>query len=208
VISMKVLRDNLSVFLGLDSEGASSMKLALVTVLASLFLSAFPQATTGNDDNGWSSPVNGLQARLSVARGQALNGTPLITTYLELRNVADVANVMELPFNPGPMRFEVVDEQDKLLAQKGMVYDELSVELGMLRLPHDSYLRFDISHHGAGVPKNQAALLDLGIPYVWVFSPDDKHSYYLRGRFSIEARKDRTWSGTIEMPRVKIPIAN
>src|SRR5260370_35366112 len=89
---MKVLRDNLSVFLGLDSEGASSMKLVLVTVLASLFVSAFPQATTGNDDTGWSSPVNGLQARLSVARGQALNGTPLITTYLELRNAADVSN--------------------------------------------------------------------------------------------------------------------
>ena len=88
------------------------------------------------------------------------------------------------------------------------MYDELSVELGMMRLPSDSYLRFDISHHGAGVPKNQAALLDLGIPYVWVFSPDDKHSHYLRGRFSIGARKDRTWSGTIEMPRVKIPIAN
>ena len=204
---MKVLRDNLSVFLGLDSEGASSMKLVLVTVLASLFVSAFPQATTGNDDTGWSSPVNGLQARLSVARGQALNGTPLITTYLELRNVADVANVMELPFNPEPMRFEVVDEQDKLLAQKGMVYDEQSVELGMLRLPHDSYLRFDISHHGAGVPKNQAALLDLGVLHVWLFSPGDKHSYYLRGRFSIEPRKDRTWSGMIEMPRVKIPTA-
>ena len=184
------------------------MKLVLVTVLASLFLSAFPQATTGNDDTGWSSPVNGLQARLSVGRGQALNGTPLITTYLELRNVADVANVMELSFNPEPMRFQVVDEQDKLFAQKGMVYDELSVELGMMRLPFDSYLRFDISHHGAGVPKNQAALLDLGIPYVWVFSPGDKHSYYLRGTLSIEARKDRTWSGTIEMPRVKIPTAN
>jgi hypothetical protein len=44
-----------------------------------------------------------------------------ITTHLELRNVADVANVMELPFNPEPMRFEVVDEQDKLLGQQGMV---------------------------------------------------------------------------------------
>src|SRR5260370_30362853 len=102
---MKVLRDNLSVFLGLDSEGASSMKLVLVTVLASLFFSAFPQATTGNDDTGWSSPVNGLQAPLSVARGQALNGTPLIKTHLELRNLADLAHVMELPLLPGPMRF-------------------------------------------------------------------------------------------------------
>jgi hypothetical protein len=185
------------------------MKLVHVTVLASLLISASPHATGGKDDaGGWSSPVNGLQARLSVARGQVLNGTPLITTCLELRNVADVANAMELPFNPEAMRFEVVDEQDKLLAQKGRAYDELTVELGMLRLPHDSYHRFDISHHGAGVPKNQAALLDLGVPYVWVFSPGDKHSYYLRGRFSIEARKNRTWSGTIEMPRVKIPTAN
>ena len=193
------------------------MKLVLATAIASLFVSAFPQATTGNDDAGWSSPVNGLQARLSAVRGQPLNGTPLITTYLELRNVADVANVMELPFNPEAMRFEVVDEQDKPLAQNGTAYDELTVELGMLRLPHDSYLRFDISHHGAGVPKNQTALLDLGVPYVWVFTPGDKHSYYLRAQFSIEARKegtaelakpDRVWSGTIEMPRVKIPTAN
>jgi hypothetical protein len=183
------------------------MKQTLTVVFALLLFSAAPLVTGANDDTGWSSPVNGLQARLSLARGQTLNGTHLIATYLELRNVADVANVMELPFNPEPMRFEVVDEQDKLLAQKGMVYDETTVELGILRLPHDSYLRFDISHHGAGVPKNQVGLLDLGVPYVWVFSPGDKHSYYLRGRFSIEAHKERTWSGTIEMPRVKIPTA-
>jgi len=196
---------------------ASSMKLVLATAIASLFVSAFPHATTGNDDAGWSSPVNGLQARLRVVRGQPLNGTPVITTYLELRNVADVANVMELPFNPEAMRFEVVDEQDKPLARNGTAYDELTVELGILRLPHGSYLSFDISHHGAGVPKNQTALLDLGVPYVWVFTHGDKHSYYLRAQFSIEARKERTaelakpdrvWSGTIEMPRVKIPTAN
>jgi len=145
---------------------------------------------------------------LSLGRGQALNGTPLITTHRELRNVANVAKVIEVPLNLEGIQFEVVDDQDKLLAHASLPYDEVTVELGMLRLPHDSYLCFDISHHGAGVPKNQAALLDLGIPYVWVFSPGDKHSYYLRGRFSIEARKDRTWSGTIEMPQVKIPIAN
>ena len=75
----------------------------------------------------------------------------------------------------------------------------------MLRLPHDSYLRFDISHHGAGVPKKQAALLDLGVLHVWVFGPGDKHTYYLRGGFSIEPGKDHTWSGLIEIPKVKIP---
>jgi hypothetical protein len=188
------------------SEGWA-MQQTLTVVFALLLFSAAPLVTGANDDTGWSSPVNGLQARLSLVRGQALNGTPLIATYLELRNVADVANVMEVPLNPDALQFEVIDDQDKLLGHKGIAYDELTVELGMLRLPHDSYLRFDISHHGAGVPKNQIALLDLGVPYVWVFSPGDKHSYYLRGRFSIEARKERTWSGTIEMPRVKIPTA-
>jgi hypothetical protein len=121
--------------------------------------------------------------------------------------VANVANVMEVPLNLEAIQFEVVDDQDKLLAHTSAPYDEFTVELGMLRLPHDSYLRFDISHHGAGVPKNQAALLDLGFLNVWVFSPGDKRSYYLRGKFSIEPRKDRTWSGMIEMPKVKIPAA-
>ncbi len=181
------------------------MKQMLATVLAFLLLSATPRATAGNDDTGWSSPVNGLQARLGLARGQVLNGTPLLTTHLELRNVANVANVMEVPFNLEAIQFEVVDDQDKLVAPTSLPYDEFSVEFGMLRLPHDSYLRFDISHHGAGVPKNQAALLDLGVLHVWLFSPGDKRSYYLRGRFSIEQRKDRTWSGMIELPIVKIP---
>jgi hypothetical protein len=183
------------------------MKLMLATVLALLLLSAFPRPTAGNDDTGWSSPINGLRARLSLGRGQALNGTPLITTRLELRNVANVANVMEVPLNLEAIQFEVVDDQDKLLAHTSLPYDELTVELGMLRLPHDSYLCFDISHHGAGVPKNQAALLDLGVLHVWLFSPGDEHSYYLRGKFSIEPRKDRTWSGMIDMPKVRIPAA-
>lgn len=183
------------------------MKLALATALALLLLSGTPQVTVGNDDTGWSSRVNGLQARLSLARRQALNGTPLIATYLELRNVANVANVMEVPLNLESLQFEVVDDQGKLLSPTNGPYDELSVEVGTLRLPHDSYLRFDISHHGAAIPKNQAALLDLGVLHIWVFSPGDKRSYYLRGRFAVDPRKDRTWSGMIQIPKVKIPVA-
>ena len=182
-----------------------AMKLTLATALALLLFSGRLQVTAANDDTGWSSPVNGLQARLSLP-GQAFNGTPLIATYLELGNVASVANVMEVPFNPEAIQFEVVDDQDKLWPRPSP-YDELVVEVGMLRLPHDSYLRFDISHHGAGVPKNQTALLDLGLFHIWVFSPGDKRSFYLRGRFSVGPRKERTWSGMIEMPKVKIPIA-
>jgi hypothetical protein len=185
----------------------SKERLALACVLALSLFSATPTVTGRTDDADWSPPVNGLQARLSLAKRRVVNGTPLIATYLELRNTADVANVMEVPFSADAIQFEVVDSDDRLLASKSGPYDELTVEVGMLRLPHDSYLRFDISHHGAGVPKNQAALLDLGAFHVWVFSPGDKHSYYLRGRFSVDPRKDRTWSGIIEMPKVKIPTA-
>jgi hypothetical protein len=96
------------------------------------------QAFAGaGDDDGWSNPLSGLQARLSFARGQALNGIPLIAAYLELRNVANVANGLEVPLNLEAIQFEVVDEQDISLAH-------------------------------ASLPKDQAALFDLGVLDVWV----------------------------------------
>ena len=183
------------------------MKRFFVIGIAFFFFSINPRLTGANDDNSWSSPVNGLQARLSFERGKSLNGTPLVSTYLELRNVADIGNVMELPLNLDRILFEVVDERDRTLPQGPNVYDEATVEVGMLRMPHDSYLRFNISHHGAGIPKNQAALLDLGSSYVWMFTRGDRHSYYLRGQFSVEPSKEARWSGTIEIPKVKIPTA-
>jgi hypothetical protein len=114
---------------------------------------------------------------------------------------------MEVPFKVEALQFEVVDEQSKIVAPTGTAYDEVTVALGMLRLPYDACLRFNISHHGAGVPKDQSALLDLGIPQSWVFSRGDKRLYYLRARFSVEKSKDRIWSGVIEIPQTKIPTA-
>jgi hypothetical protein len=181
------------------------MRFLLALAVTGLFFSTTPQGKGSTDEIGWSAPVNGLHARLSLARGQVFNSTPLIVTYLELRNTANVANVLEVPFNENAIRFEVVDEQGKLLPPTSLPYDGLLVEVGTLRLPHDSYLRFDISHRGAGIPKAQAALLDLGYSQAWVFSPNDKHSYYLRGRLSIDPAKSPTWSGIIEIPQVKIP---
>lgn len=181
------------------------MKRIPTTVLALLFVLPTQPFARVSDDGSWSKPVNGLQARPSFARTQSLNGTPLIATYLELRNVSDVANVMEVPFKVEALQFEVVDEQNKIVAPTGAAYDEVTIALGRLRLPHDACLRFNISHHGAGVPKDQSALLDLGIPQSWVCSRGDKRVYYLRGRFSVEPSKERTWSGTIEMLEVKIP---
>src|SRR5260370_555160 len=66
-----------------------------VFTLATTLTAAEPSST--DEANAWSERVNGLQARLSFATKKILNGTPIITTYLELRNVSDTANVMEIP---------------------------------------------------------------------------------------------------------------
>jgi|SRR5450432_1004925 len=177
-------------------------------MFALMFFCVVPQLTGANDGTGWSLPVHGLEARLSFSKSERFNGTPLIATYLELRNVATVGSVIELPFNQDNMQFEVVDERNKPLAQPPQAFDEVFVEIGLLRMPHDSYLRFNVSHRGAGVPKNQAGLLDLGASHIWTFRPGDKHSYYLRGRLSVEPGNEPTWSGTIELPKVKIPTVS
>lgn len=101
-----------------------------------MFFCAVPQLTGANDGTGWSVSVNGLEARLSFGKSEKLNGTPLITTYLELRNVAAVGSVIELPFNQDSMQFEVVAERNKLLPPHH--FDEVFVEIGALRMPHDS----------------------------------------------------------------------
>jgi|ERR1700736_4767189 len=150
------------------------MKRMFAILLALMLFSAVPQFTGANDDTGWSLPVNGLETCLSFGKKETINGTPLISTYLQLRNVADIANVMELPLNLDRIQFEVVDERDKTLPQAARAYDEVSVEVGMLRMPYDSYLRLNISHRGAGVPKNQGALLDLGVSHVWMKQPQGR----------------------------------
>jgi hypothetical protein len=157
--------------------------------------------------SSWSTPVNRLQARLSFVQKDAVNGTPIIATYLELKNVSDSATVMEIPLDPWKIRFMVTDAAGKVVKPDNGPFDGMSVELGALRLPWDSSLRFNISSCGAGIPNGQAGLLDLGVSQDWVFKSGDKGTYYLQGRFTVEKGKDRSWSGTVVLPKVKIPTA-
>jgi hypothetical protein len=156
----------------------------------------------------WSTPVNGLQAHLSFVRKEAVNGTPIIATYLELKNVSEQGNVMEVALDPGKIRFTVTDAAGKEVKPDNGPFDGGSVDdLGALRLPYDSSLRFNISSNGAGIPNGQAGLLDLGVSRDWVFKSGDKGKYYLQGRFTVEKRKYGSWSGTVVLPKVKIPTA-
>jgi hypothetical protein len=162
-------------------------------------------AAAAAPDSGWSRPSNGLQARLSFKKTDGANGTPYVVTYLELQNVSDVANVFEVPLKIESIAFELRDETGKVVPPTNGSFDGTSVDLGMLRLPHDSTLRFNIASRGAGVPKDQAALLDLGPSYNWTFARGDRHSYSLSAKFTIAKTPNRVWSGTIKIPATPLP---
>lgn len=161
----------------------------------------------GKGNAGWSKPVGGLEAGLSLERGRESNGTPILATYLELRNVSDSAAPIEIALDPSKIEFKVTDSSGKEVAQAGLPYDGAMAQPGTLRLPHDSQLRLGVSGNGAGIPKDQGALLDLASSAVWLFKRGDTGEYNLHAKFTIPKTDDHLWHGTIEAPAARIPLA-
>jgi beta-lactamase regulating signal transducer with metallopeptidase domain len=155
--------------------------------------------------DAWSEPVGGLQARLTFERGEETNGTPIIRTYLELRNVSGTATPLEVPLDASKIEFKVTDASGKAVAQAGLPYDGAVATPGTLRLPHDSQLRLSVSGNGAGIPKDQGGLLDLASSAVWLFKCGDVGTYYLRAKIAIPKTDAHLWNGTIEIPDTRIP---
>jgi hypothetical protein len=162
-----------------------------------------------DDPDGWSKPVHGLQARLCFTRKETFNGTPVIATYLELRNNSNNSNVIELPVDGDDVQFAftVSDADGKSVSPADGPFDEIRADLGLMRLPFDSLLRLNIAHRGAGVPKDYAAHLDLGPLSTWNFKRGDKQTYYLQAKLTVKKRDDKRWSGTITIPKVKLPTS-
>jgi len=156
----------------------------------------------------WSNPVNGLQARIVLKRTHVFAGTPIISPFLELRNVTNVMNPMPVHWTRESMKFRVLDAQGRELpeapsAHSGPVIDKID-----LVLPLRSTLTFDVSMGGLGISPDKAGQLE-----TWVFKRDDKE-YYLHAVVEIPEsapERDRNgyarpWHGKIEMPRVLVPL--
>lgn len=182
-----------------------SKSLYRLLAVSLLLVITAPLARAAEADAGWSKVVNGLQGRLSFVKTGGYNGTPSIVTYLELRNVADLANVMEVPLKVEAIAFELHDETGRVVPPTNGSFDGIGVPLGMLRLPYDSTLRMNIASRGAGVMKDQAGLLDLGAVSNWTFPPGDRHAYALSAKFTIDKSDFRVWWGTIEIPPAPLP---
>ena len=160
-------------------------------------------ARPGEAKDGWSLPVNGLRARLAVVRKGSLNGTPILVSYIELHNGSD--QTIEIPWDEAELRFSVTDAAGKDRAAAGGRYDEIRGPVGVLRLPPDSTLRLNVTHRGAGVPKDRAGHLDLGPLSHWSFRPGlENATVSLHGTLRVQSREGHQLSGTIRIPRVAI----
>jgi hypothetical protein len=157
-------------------------------------------------EDGWSKPVNGLRARLVVVQKEPFNGTPVLVAYLELRNVSDRFNPLEVPWEQAELKFTVTDATGQAVRPANGPYSEIRGPVGLLRLPFDSELRFNITHRGAGVPKDQGGILDLGVTSHWIFPPGDGQVYYLQGTLTLRNNNEQLWSGTIALPRARISV--
>jgi hypothetical protein len=80
-------------------------------------------------------------------------------------------------------------------------YDGPVPQFGMIWLPPDSSLRWNIAQRGGGVLKDGRGMIDLGT--TWIF-PKDHKTYFMRARIAVDATPDRTWAGTLEIPATRI----
>jgi hypothetical protein len=138
-------------------------------------------------------------------RKPAVNGTPIIITYLELRNVSERAKPIEIPLKLDKIHFKVTDSTGKVVEPTRGPYDGFDVNPGVLRVPFDSVLRCNIAWSGAGIPPDHAAHLDLGPANDWHFKQGSQETYYLEASYTLEPAGDARWSGTIHLPKTKIP---
>jgi hypothetical protein len=184
------------------------LRSGVVALAIFVCVNALASGDETDDAPGWSQPVDGLQARLVPARQRAVNETPIIVTYLELRNVSDRATAIALPIDGEDvvMEFSVVDAAGKSVPPDSGPFDELRADVGMVRIPYDSTLRLNVAHRGAGIPKGYAAHLDLGALANWEFKPGDKGTYFLKGKVTVKQSDAERWSGTLLLPAVKLPI--
>jgi hypothetical protein len=165
-----------------------------------------PDEEVAHAESPWSQAINGLQARIVLKWTAVYNGTPIISPFLELRNVLNRVNPMKLAWRRAKMKFRVVDAQGHELSRPGNGHSGPVVDQLDLVLPYRGMLSFDASIGGLGVYSDKAGQLE-----DWVFDRDDK-DYYLRVVLEMPGSgrgRDEfavPWEGKIEIPPVLVPL--
>jgi hypothetical protein len=153
----------------------------------------------------WSQEVNGLRARVVLKRTHVFYGTPIISPFLELQNVSDVANPMKVRWTRQAMKLRVLDAQGRKLEEAPSAHSGGIIEKLDLILPCTSTLSFDASLGGLSVAGDSVGQLES-----WTFDRADK-DYYLHAVLEIpegDRNNDGSipWDGKIEIPPVLVPL--
>ena len=164
----------------------------------------------GDAQGEWSSTdgsIAGLQARLVAYREDASNGTPIIAMYLDLRNTAGSNNTVDFVLDGAKVDWIVSDSTGKAIAPTSPPGNWLPINARKLTLAAKESGRLKLTIGGGGIGLAKAGHLELASDRVWEFAQADKGPYFLSGKITIEATGEREkWSGTLALPRVRIPV--
>jgi hypothetical protein len=161
----------------------------------------------GDAAGEWSQAVGPLEGRLVLSRSRVSNGTPIITARLDLKNVSGGDNTVEFNLDRATTTWTVTDADGKDVAPTSPPGNWLSGPGQKITLAAGEGGRLVLSKSGAGIAPNRNGHLELGSDRVWVFDRTDKKTYYLQGKIEVKPTGERRqWSGTLTLPRVKVPL--
>ncbi len=163
------------------------------------------------EDKSWSKAVNGIRAKITMRERTVLNGSRIIAVYLNLKNISGGLYPLHIHWKQSGLSLKVVDadghEFPKVTA---MDYSGAMPFDFDLVLPLDGFLSFNLSLSGLGIPKDKAAVLDLGDDDCWIIDKAAGKKYFLKATLTIPRSKDhghiRYWYGTIDIPKAEIPL--
>ncbi|MBN1360174.1 MAG: HEAT repeat domain-containing protein [Sedimentisphaerales bacterium] len=168
------------------------------------------QATQAAQSSGerpqteWSAPVNGLRARVVLARSHVFNGTPIISTRLDLQNVTRPERALPVPAGR-KLTFRVVGADGHELPRAQSVYDGMIPIPKGLSLAPGGALSEELTRSGLGVGPDQLALIDLGAEDCWVI-PRDERPYFLHVTLEMRETTAEAWHGRLALPPARIPL--
>ncbi len=156
-------------------------------------------------DHGWSQPVNGLRARISLLPDNH-GESPILKIFIEIQNVVNIMGQRIIRFSPSRLELRVVDQAGGEVAAVEPMYNGLSPEWKDTILPHGGTIKFNITYPGSGYLQPNFMAIDLGPSKFWPLALND--TYFVSGKLVIPPQKGDhpflDWSGALEMPMIVV----
>lgn len=185
--------------------GGMRMKSVFCVLLLSVSV-----AMAADNEPAWSPAVNGLRARLFIMPPEKAD-SPFCRVLVEMENVDDVAGQKKIRFTPDKLALRVTDETGKNLPIANGSYDGTAPLWEPTLLPYRGIIKFQISFPGLGYnPTKDKVIIDAGPSRAWII-PQNGSAYLLSGSLTVQREPEdhphMVWSGTLELPKVRIPKA-